>query len=205
MPQVSPDSGQIFFEVYVGDDLTTNQTVRAAVVFDESLSSLDKMAVLTSTAIVKTVAYVYAQNGMQIVFSPTADQAASGGQRRILLVNSNNTDPAGASLDAALQQEGLIALAAQREVYSFDGELPPGVPYVYGQDYNLGDLIEQRNSDGFGGLLLVTEQIFSSDSTGDKTYPTLSVAQIVTPGSWIAWTDGTYWADVPATDTWANP
>lgn len=198
------DEGEIYFEVYTGNDLTSDQTTLSPVIFDPNMDNLSNTSLLTSTALVKTVAYVYAQNGSAVVYSPTADPDASGAQRRVLLVNSSNTGDAGPDLDAALEQEGLLALTPQREIYTFDGELPQTVPYVYGVDYNLGDLVEARDADGFGNQMLVTEQIFSSDNTGEKQYPTLVVTQTITPGSWIAFDPSIHWGDEDPSVTWAT-
>ena len=196
------DTGNIYFEVYTGNDLTSDQTDRSPVIFDPNMDNLEGASLLTSTAIVKTVAYVYAQNGSAVVYAPTADPDGTGLDRRVLLVNSGNTDPAGSDLTAALEQEGLLALTPQRTVYTFDGELPQTVPYVYGTDYNLGDLVEERNSDGYGNQMLVTEQIFSSDTTGERQYPTLAVTQTITPGSWLAFDPSVHWADEDSSVTW---
>jgi hypothetical protein len=103
---------------------------------------------------------------------------------------------------AALQQEGLQALASQREVYSFDGTLPPENAYIYGVDYNLGDIVEERTEDGFKNQMIVVEQIFSSDNTGDKSFPTLAILQTITPGTWLAEPVSEVWDDVPATEHW---
>jgi hypothetical protein len=103
---------------------------------------------------------------------------------------------------AALQQEGLQALAVQRNVYSFDGTLPPQNAYIYGVDYNLGDVVEERTEDNFKNQMVVTEQIFSSDDTGDKSYPTLSILQTITPGTWLAEPVSEVWDTVPVTEHW---
>lgn len=198
------DMGQIYFEVYVGNDRTSSQTILSPVIFDENLNNLEDVNRLTSSAALKTVAYVYAQNGYEIVYAPTADPAASGADRRVMLVQSSNTLPAGTDLTAGLQQEGQLALAAQREIYAFDGKIPNQIPYVYGVDYGLGDLVEERNSDGFGGLMLVTEHISSSDNTGDTEYPTLVVSQVITPNSWLNFAGDEDWSDIPDTVHWAD-
>jgi hypothetical protein len=52
--------------------------------------------------------------------------------------------------------------------------------------------------------MIVTEQIFSSDSTGEKSYPTLSIKQVITPGTWVAWDHSEVWDDEPDTVTWDN-
>jgi Siphovirus ReqiPepy6 Gp37-like protein/Glycosyl hydrolase family 26 len=195
------DAGEIYFQVYTGNDLTSDQSVHPAVIFDPNMESLDNVSQLTSTAIIKTVAYVIASNGYAVVYAPNADVTASGDGRRVLLVNSSNDGPAGSALTTALHQEGLIALAAQRTVYSFDGQLPQTVPYAYGRDYNLGDLVEERNSDGYGNQMLVIEQIFVSDVSGETAYPTLSVFQGITPGSWLS--EGALeWSTINPVLTW---
>lgn len=198
------ETGQVYFEVYTGNDLTTKQTLKPPVVFDPNMESFTKPRFLTSTANLKTVAYVYAQNGSAIVYAPTASPSDSGGDRRVLLVNSSNSDNAGPDLITALQQEGLQALAAQTLVYGFDGELPSAVPYVYGKDYKLGDLVEEHNSDGNGNQMIVTEQIFSSDESGERAFPTLTLYSTVTPGSWRAIPSTQHWADYPTTTHWAD-
>ena len=196
------DAGEIYFEVYTGSDRTSDQTILPPVIFDPNMDNLEDASLLTSTAAVKTVAYVYAQNGSAVVYAPTADPDATGTNRRVLLVNSSNSGTAGTDLDAALQQEGLLALTPQRTVYNFDGALPQKTPYVYGTDYFLGDLVEERNSDGYGNQMYVTEQIFSSDNTGEKQYPTLTVAQVITPGSWLAFDPSVDWSDEDDSVTW---
>ena len=196
--------GQIYFEVYVGNDLTSDQSTLPAVIFDPNMDNLEKISQLTSTATIKTVAYVFAQNAAVVVYAPSSLESDSGSDRRVLLVNSSNNDDAGPDLNTALMQEGLIALAAQRTVYSFDGELPQSVPYIYGQDYKLGDLVEERNSDGFGNQMIVTEQIFASDNTGERAYPTLVVSQLITPGSWAAWDGAEDWGEVDSSVHWSD-
>ena len=152
--------------------------------FSPDMENLDQIRWLTSNANFKNVAYVYAQNGSAAVYSPLVDPTISGEDRRIMLINSSNSGPAGAALTTALQQEGLTALGQQKLVYAFDGELPPSVSYVYGVDYGLGDLVEERNMDGDTTQMFVAEQIFSSDSTGERSYPTLVLYQTATTGSW---------------------
>ena len=84
------DQGMIYFEVYMGDDRTTGQTTRDPVIFDQQLDNLVKPSLLQSNDLLKTVAYVFAQNGSAVVYAPTADQDAFGSGRRVLLVNSSN-------------------------------------------------------------------------------------------------------------------
>src|SRR5690606_17136547 len=90
---------------------------------------------------------------------------------------------------------GKEALAEHRVIIAFDGEIPQFGSYIYGVDYSLGDLVEQRNSDGLATNMRVTEQIFISDQQGFRSYPTLTINLLITPGSWYAWTAGQVWDD----------
>jgi hypothetical protein len=177
------ETGQIYFEIYTGNDLTTGQTLMSPVIFDPNLHSLQQISQLVSTAQLKTVAYVFASNGAVIVNAPGVVSSVSGADRRVLLVNSSNDADASDALTSALMQEGLQALRDQQEIYSFDGQLPPTVPYIYGVDYNLGDLVEERDEMGNVSLMLVTEQIFTSDDSGERSYPTLSLQKTVPSSS----------------------
>lgn len=198
------ENSQIYFEVYVGNDLTSAQTDRNPVIFDPNMDNLAKTSLLTSNQLIKTVAYVIAKNGTAVVNAINADSSATGSDRRILLVNSNNDADAGPDLDAALQIEGLLALTGKDLVYAFDGELPPDSPFVYGVDYSLGDLVEERSDGGFGNQMLVTEQIFVSDDKGERSYPTLTIKQVITPGSWLLYDPDQMWSDVPVDENWED-
>lgn len=198
------DTSSVYFEVYVGNDLTSDQTVLDPVIFDPNLDNLQGIDYLTSTAAVKTVAYVYATNGSAVVYNVNADPNAYGDGRRVLLVNSTNDSTAGDDLQTALEQEGLIALSQYNQVYSFDGELPATLPYTYGTDYNLGDMIEERDESGNANQMIVTEQIFSSDNTGDRAYPTLTLLETITPGTWGSWDANQAWSDVDSSQVWAT-
>jgi hypothetical protein len=83
-------------------------------------------------------------------------------------------------------QRGTEALSQYRQLSAFDGELVPTASYVYGEatGYNLGDLVELQSGSGSSSVMRVTEQIFISDSNGDRNYPTLTINRFITPGSW---------------------
>jgi hypothetical protein len=198
------DRGHIYFEIYTGNDRSTGQSLLDPVVFDTALQNLSKVSYLTSTVGYKSVAYVFAANGSAVVYAPDTDAEATGADRRVLLVNSSNSDPAGPDLTLALQQEGGIALAQQRKLYAFDGELPPGVGYIYGVDYGLGDIVEERTPEKTGNRMMVTEQIFSSDDTGEHAFPTLTLVEVFTPGSWLSTPSTIRWLDISSSTTWTS-
>jgi hypothetical protein len=198
------ETGQIYFEIYTGNDLTAGQTVRNPVIFSLAMDNLGKTTHLSSTATLKTVAYVYAKNGSLEVYPDIySDTTAAGVDRRVLLVKATDIDlPAGAPLNAAMLDRGRQELAKNQRIYTFDGEIPQHTLYEYGIDYNLGDMVEEWDKDGGVNTMLVTEHISVSDKTGESSYPTLSLFSYVYPGSWRAEIITEDWADVDINKYW---
>jgi Siphovirus ReqiPepy6 Gp37-like protein len=197
------DEGEVYFEIYTGDDRTSGQTSRPAVIFSLDLETIGKVSTLTSTAEFKTVAYVFAKSDALAVYADGYDSSVSGSLRRAVLVKADDIDlPAGPELTAAMIQKGKEELAKYRDIYALDGEIPQYQPYVYGVDYNLGDLVEERGPDGFANYMLVTEQIFISDDQGERSYPGLMMSSIVTPGSWKSRPVAEHWGDVDPVLHW---
>lgn len=190
------DTSQLYFDVYTGDDHTTLQTIFAPVVFSPELDNLSGTSELTSIAQFKNVAYVFAPNGAVIIYGDNISPTITGFDRRVLTVKAEDiTIAAGTELTAALIQRGKEELAKHRVIVAFDGEIPQFSSYKYGIHYNLGDLVEMRNADGMAMNMRVTEQIFVTDAQGERSYPTLSIDLLITPGSWYAWDAQQVWDD----------
>jgi hypothetical protein len=199
------DEGELFWDVYTGNDRTSQQAVLPAVVFSEELDNLQNTTSLSSTALQKNVAYVVSPVGYEIVYALDVDTDVQGFERRVLFVKADDIDDA--DLDSASKkmiQRGKEELAKHRSLFAFDGEINQNGQYKYGRDYHLGDLVEMRDSDGTGSIMQVTEQIFVSDSQGDRSYPTLVTSVFISAGSWIAWDFSTKaWADFED-ETWED-
>jgi len=198
------DLGQLWFDVYTGSDRTTHQTIYPAVVFSPGMDNLKNPTELRSISAYKNVAYVISPVGSQVVYPSGVDSSINGFERRVLLVNASDitdTDPVVAS--AAMSRRGYEELAKNRQLSAFDGEISQTSNYIYGVDYNLGDLVEMRNNDGLSNSMQVTEQIIVSDENGDRSYPTLSLNQFVTPGSWASMPAGKQWSDF-TTEQWSD-
>lgn len=198
-----PDEPTLYFEVYMGNNKTTAQSDFSPVIFSQSLERLLSSNEFISTGNTKNVAYVFSPNGSRIVYADLVSPNISGIDRRILVVNAQDIDlPAGAELQAALEQRGKEELAEHRNMHLFDGEVPQDGFYIYGRDYSLGDLVEMRNEEGLTAEMRVTEQIFISDAEGVRSYPTLETSLLITPGSWFSWDSNVVWQD--AVGTWQD-
>lgn len=200
------DTSQLYFEIYTGDDRTTSQTTRAPVVFAPELDNLQNTTELTTYAGVKNVAYVYSDQGYVEVIAEGTDPEISGFDRKVLYVKADNLEgtPTTTQITDYLTQKGVEELAKTKPLSAFDGEINQNSTYKYGIDYNLGDLVELRNSDGATNRMRVTEQIFVTDEQGDRQYPTLAMNLFITPGSWLAWDYNQIWSDLGLTEYWGN-
>ena len=187
----------LYWDVYMGSDRTSGQTTLAAVIFSPDLQNLHNTTLLTSDALYKNVAYVISAVGHEIVYLDDVDSSIAGFDRRVLIVLASDiNDPDGPTASAQMIQRGKDELAKNRRFQGFDGEVSQNSGYTYGIQYNLGDLVEIRGSDGSASNMQVTEQIFVSDAQGDRSYPTLSVNTFITPGSWLAWDFNQEWEDL---------
>lgn len=182
------DLSQLYFDIYSGDNRTTQQSSLPPVIFSPELENMKNTTEVNSIAEYKNVCYVFGKNGSEIVYADNTTATTSGFARRVMYVDANDvTEPAGANLTSILRNKGLDALAKQRPITAFDGEIDQYSKYKYKLHYYLGDLVEMRNADGATNQMRVTEQIFVCDGEGDRSYPTLAVESYIMPGTWSSW------------------
>lgn len=194
---------QLYFEVYAGYDRSIMQQDFDPVVFSIDMDNLSDSTEFRSITSAKNCAYVYSNHGALIVYASGVDPEVAGFQRRVLYVDATDVDlEASPELTDLLNQRGLAALVAAKPVIAFDGEISQFGPYKYGVDYDLGDVVTLKNSDGVSTKMRVTEQIFIQDAQGQRLYPTLVADDVIDPGSWYALPATLVWDD--ATGEWAD-
>lgn len=198
------DTSQLYFDIYAGSDRTTAQTVLPSVVFTPELDNLQNTKELTTIENAKNVAYVYSPAGFLKVYAQGVDPEVEGFERRILVVNATDITSENPDVNTALLQRGNAELAKHRVYQAFDGEIAQKSQYKYGVDYNLGDVVEQRNSDGATNNMKVTEQIFVSDREGERSYPTLTLNTFINTGSWLSWLNNQVWSELGLEDYWVD-
>lgn len=86
------DDGKLYFDVYKGNDRTTSQTLLPAVIFSESLDSLQNVSELTSVAKSKNVAWVDGKYGTRTIYSQGASITTTGFNKRILFVDGRGIE-----------------------------------------------------------------------------------------------------------------
>lgn len=197
------DTSQVLFDVYAGCDRTTSQTDFPAVVFSQEMGNLQNTTEVTTISDAKNVAYVVSPVGHEVVYPAVIPPDIAGFDRRVLLVKADDiTTPVPELATILMIQRGLEELSRHRSLAAFDGEVSQASAYIYGVDYNLGDLVELRNEDGNTSTMRVTEQIFASDAEGERSYPSLSISAFINPGTWLAWDYNVVWEDMGLTEYW---
>jgi hypothetical protein len=200
-----PTTNVLYFDIYMGSDRTTQQSLLAPVVFSEGLENLSNSRELKTSASYKNVAYVISPVGFEVVLADNVDPSVSGFDRQVLIVKADDiTDTVPATATAKMIQRGKEELAKNRQLQAFDGEVTKNSNYVYEFDYRLGDLVELRDDSGACSTMQVTEHIFVSDKEGERSYPTLAINTFITPGSWLAWDYSQVWSDLSDTEYWAD-
>lgn len=176
----------LIFTTYKGLDLTADQDVNPIVVFEPALDSLTDISETYSISAFKNTVYV-APSGITshlqlvVVYSPGASGLVGFQRRTMYMVASdvNALEEDGITptpnLAAILTQKGVDALANNNYVKMMDGTIVPQSEFLYGRDYNLGDIVELRNTTDIAQHARISEYIRAEDSTGETAYPTLSV------------------------------
>lgn len=184
-PNVADGTGNLVIKAYRGLDRTTSQSTNGQVIFDPAMDTLANVSELRSIAGYKNVAWVWptnitAQSQIAVAYAPGVSSSVTSWQRRTLMVEASDVDPVNfattADMKTVLTARGRDALANNNYVKTVDGQIVPQGLYVYGTDYNLGDIIELRGATGGASQKArVNEYIRAQDNTGETAYPTLQV------------------------------
>lgn len=149
---------------YVGTDRS------ATVYFDATRDVLDDSNYLFSKRNSSTTAYILGPTTAAKLNKGAV--AASGLSRRIILVDGVQSGEESLSV---LQQQAELSLTEASEVTVFDGSINQELsPYKYNVDYFLGDTVKLVGDYGLTRMATVSEYIRSEDTTGSKSYPTLT-------------------------------
>lgn len=71
-----------------------------------------------------------------------------------------------------LKQQAIDLLKETNVISAFDGDVDPYGQFQYERDFRVGDIVHIRNHLGYEAKTRVTAVTFSSDTSGEKIYPT---------------------------------
>lgn len=196
------DDYSIGFEIYMGRDRTTNQETNAAVVFSDSLDNLKNMRYIKSSAGEKTVCIATSKQYNMSRHHRIAHRDThlpDGYHRRYIYVEIGDLpdDLLTDDVDRILRAAARTELLKYGYMEIFEGEISATSSYEFGKDYDLGDIVELQDPDtGDTTQMMVVENIFTSDSEGFSSHPTLRVHQFVQSGSWLGWSQNQKWGEL---------
>lgn len=192
---ITPSAYELYFTAYRGRDLTSDQSTYPVVRFSPQLDSLADVRELRSHAKYCTVAYAISPDldpvtlttGAPMPYAgrayayPTAEFETGWDRRTVLVeVSGITADSVGddfLTYQAVMDNHAKNALANNNFTKVVDGEVVPQNQYTYGVDYTLGDVVELQDPSGYIQKARITEYIRSSDKSGSKEYPTVSVIE----------------------------
>jgi hypothetical protein len=214
-----PNSSKLYFESYTGIDRTSAQTVHPPVVFSSDMENLQNTTDYkdnTQHYNVVIAMYVYKNEEVggyppDLTISETVSDLelafSSGGfdqKTKIITITQLPDSMELVDAPAYLQQLATEELTRSRPTNVYDGEVDQNAEFVYGRDYNLGDLVEVRGDDGGAAFMRVEEQIFKYDGNGKSSYPSLVTKESINPGTWRSWKYDVNWIDIGSGEYWNN-
>lgn len=210
-----PNASKLYFESTMGCDRTTQQTDFPPVVFSQDMANLVDTTEFTDYAKyynVVLVAYFYTDEFdnevamTETVKAPEMNFSEGGFDQKVkfLKITQVPEDMALVDVPAYLIQLGEEELGRNRPVNVYDGEIAKNSEYVYEVDYNLGDIVEVRSSDGGTAYMRVVEQIFKCDAAGEAAYPSLITKSFVNPGTWASWKYDVEWSAMGSEEYWST-
>lgn len=130
---------RLLFKVYEGRNLTTEQNELPPVIFSLDYDNIQKQKLIDSSFNHRNVAYVAGQGeGAEREIVELGE--AEGLERYELMVDARDIEN-----PLELPERGFQKLAEYHEVISFDSEVNPYSNFVYGIDWDLGDIVTVQN------------------------------------------------------------
>jgi hypothetical protein len=171
------------FRCYRGVDRTSTQTAVPTVRFSSEMNGLTEIKEVQSIDPFKTVVYSFASGDTGIIYPITGVDNRSttdytGFDLRAQMIFVDDIDPADytdtPSLQVILNAKAHDVLILSDYIRAVDGKIAPLSQFTYGQDYNLGDIIEIEGSTGTIQKARVTEYIRAQDEAGERAYSGLT-------------------------------
>lgn len=175
-------NGTFTFELFKGVDRTFDQTANQYVIFSPTFENLGNTEYSRDTTTYYNSVFVAGQGEGSNRYIVEADNEEKTGLfLREKWIDSRNTsrttDDGELTVEAyrdLLIQQGKEELELAKEKTTFGGEILNTNTYIYGVDYNLGDVVQIVNEYGITGTATITEIDEIEDENGYKIYPILS-------------------------------
>lgn len=159
------DDNWFEFELYSGVDRSYDQDVNPPVIFSPRFENLINSNYVESNKMLRTTAFVYSDSSTAVV----EKEEVSGLGRREMFVDAGYVE----SSDQ-LPQKGEEELAQNTIFKSFEGEIETQQLYRYGEDFDIGDIVQITNEYGLESKVRITEIVRSKSLSETSVIPTLT-------------------------------
>lgn len=111
----------------------------------------------------------------------------SGLARREMFIDNggvNDGEQGGeyATWNAVNKEKAIAELGEHQTTTAFEGELEATRQYIYGEDFDIGDIVQVENEFGITGTVYISEIVFSQDANGITITPTFTSTEDETIG-----------------------
>lgn len=172
------------FELYSGVDRSYYQTARPYVVFSPGFDNIITSNYMSSKKEYKNVAYAAGEgegSERTVISVYSGETEASGLSRRELYVDAgsvSSTTSDGQITESdyldQLASRGSEELEKVKSTTYFEGEVDTSRQFVYGVDFEIGDIVQLQNEYGIEGCARITELVLSDDQNGSTSVPTFT-------------------------------
>ena len=179
------DNNEFVFSLYNGKNRSYDQTENSYVIFSPSFNNLINTNYLCSNQLIKTVALVLgegqgSERKRAIIYNK--DGTETGLDRKELYVDARDisstidgeTTISDSDYTKQLEQRGKEKLSEYEYESVFEGEAETTIMFKYGQDFNMGDIIQVSNEYGIETKVRIIEYVRSQGEDGYNVYPTFS-------------------------------
>ena len=173
------EGGEFVFYLYRGTDHTyDNAENNPFVVFSPDFDNLVNSNFQYSKRNYKNAALIHGEGEGAARTSSTVGIAVDLDRYELYVdardISSNDGEISAEEYTNLLTERGVQSLTEYTQTTSYDGEVDTNGVYVYGVDFNIGDLVQIENEYGFTATSRIIEIIENEDSNGYKVVPTFS-------------------------------
>ena len=175
---------QFVFSLYAGVDRSYNQDKNKYVLFAPTNDNLGASSFVNSVSNLKTVALVGGQGKSEDRKYVTVGSGTGLDRREVFIdagdlaqtVQTGDTEISytDAEYEEMLINRGNEELAKTVEGDGFEAEADTEIKYKYGEDFNIGDIVQLANEYGYFLAARVSEIVFSYDTDAIRSYPTFT-------------------------------
>ena len=177
------DINDFVFYLYVGTDRSYEQDTNPYVVFSKEFDNLSDSHYIHSIENYKNAVFVYANINETTSYTENIGNT-SGLDRREIYVDASSLEK---EVDGVVVSEDVFRQnminAGKQELEQFkidemfEGTADAHRPYVYGEDFFMGDIVQIADDFGNEGIVRVSELIISHNIEGSSMYPTFETLQ----------------------------